>query len=175
MVKFCSRALAMNKLATRACWGKLLAHSGSQQGVQFVWTSNSVYSIWQEMHSTTAQLSEPFPTFLSLCQNENRVNNMMVDVPVFYWISVWWRSWSQTERRVSVYRLWCTRHAAELLKWPEAKNQCRQRNALWLHVCVCVCVGGVSCYSCQRECPVNNALLRPGWRGIPANAHNVCV
>ncbi len=73
------------------------------------------------------------------------------------------------------------------LKGLQAKNRCRQRNALWLCVCGCVsvcvwvggcvyvCVGGVSCCSCQRECPVNDALPRPGWRGTPANAYCVCV
>ena len=43
-------------------------------------------------------------------------------------------------------------------------------------VCVvCVCVGGVSCCSCQRECPVNDTLPRPDWRGTPADAYCVCV
>lgn len=45
----------------------------------------------------------------------------------------------------------------------QAKIWCRQRNALTL----CMCVGGVSRCSCQRECPVNDALQGQSSRGKP--------
>ena len=168
-------------------------HSAQEQWVLFVW--HSVWPTCQE-HSYTISLhcSEAFPSWVSLdlnlYLNENSVNNRTVKVDVFFieflhgggaaansmqYSQQTDRGESQSLHRGTWYpnRAVMRKARSWALKGPQAKNLCRQRNALWLYVwtvrvCVwCACVWEEWAAAAVR----GNAQLTTLSQGLTGEGH----